>query len=149
MHREIEKRYRASWNPFRLRGSEREYYEAIKKLVFNIPSRVDILGEMLTTLRQASEVALGATLPDSVYISAPRIVAWDDDIEARHPLNKARKRAGIKPFVSGHIHQIYLEESNAVLAASGRYLCSHLRCWGPEISDEKGIDAMIYFIKYY
>ncbi|KAL6691071.1 hypothetical protein J3F84DRAFT_403834 [Trichoderma pleuroticola] len=96
-----------------------------------------ILAEMLTSLRIASEAILGAPLPATVVFTAPYVRAWEQEETLLDGLlQRARIFAGLRPIPIENMDPVYLGETNTVLAANGRRICSNLRCFSPGISDE-------------
>lgn len=125
------------------------YYS--KTLWFNtpIPMPADVLTEMATALVQKSEAILGSPLPNTVSMTAPYIRVWAGEMAIFHPINRARKRAGLSTLE----RYAYLSQANAVMGANGRYPCPDSICHpfyplGQILEECGGPRPWTFFIRY-
>ncbi|KAH7149825.1 hypothetical protein B0J13DRAFT_548922 [Dactylonectria estremocensis] len=81
-----------------------------------------VLTEVISSLKEDSEAALGMPIA-RVSVTAPWLRAWQDAAPDAHPINEALLLAGLTPFPVEPEQQVYITETQAILAASGRQFC--------------------------
>lgn len=86
-----------------------------------------ILAEMVAALKSESERTLQTRI-ETAAVTAPWMAVWDNWIPGDSVVNDALVLAGLEPIDWMANEPIYLGETNAVLAANGRFICKELWC---------------------
>lgn len=117
-------------------------WRALKRSLCLVPSsEAAILGDMVRSLKDASEAVLGnATTVQNVRVAIPFLPVWVDILSTYdHPLNDATVLAGLPPLTYETGEPTYLTETTAILADQGRRICKTSYCqghWFSVIPDE-------------
>ncbi len=93
-----------------------------------------VFAELVAALKVESEAALGSAIT-VVSVAAPWVAAWEHDIPVDSTVNDALTSTGLKPWTWESSWAIYLADTNAVLAANGRWHCRARWCGFPAKSN--------------